>query len=378
MPAKGSNSSSAAAGGRVGADQADAATRAAGAFGIATPVEITRHGSGNINDSYRLIARDGGDYLLQRINQAVFVHPQRIAHNLERLYTARPDRLPEILRTADRGLLHRDAAGEFWRLYRFVSESRHMDTAATPQLAHEAGRAFGAFLNETRSLAINEFEQTLPGFHDLRARLRAFARALAEDSCDRARHARSACDEIERFAGLADLAFPRHRITHNDCKISNVLFDAHSARALCVVDLDTVMPGAAGLDFGDLVRSAAAHTDESETDVSRIGLDLARVEAIASGYCASAALTSTETDTLIDGILHVTFMLAVRFLTDYLDGDRYFRTAHADHNLDRARNQLALLRDMDRRRLALSRIVAAAANAPQRTGTRLVAAHRHR
>ena len=339
------------------AQSRSAAAQAAAAFCIGAPARITRYGAGNINDSYRLTAHDGGDYLLQRINQAVFVHPERIARNLERLYAAQPDRLPKILRAADGGLLHRDADGAFWRLYRFVPASRHMDTAATPEIAREAGRAFGAFLHETRTLPPDDFEDTVAGFHDLRARLSAFDRALDADVRARARHAQDACAVIERFSGLAAIEFPRDRIAHNDCKISNVLFDADKPRALCVVDLDTVMPGAAGLDFGDLVRSAAARTDENETDTSRIGLDLARVEAIASGYCATATLTGPEKDTLVDGILYVTFMLAVRFLTDYLDGDRYFRTAYSDHNLDRARNQLALLHYMDGQRLELARTV---------------------
>ncbi len=338
-----------------------AAGQAAGAFGIGAPARIARYGAGNINDSYRLTARDGGDYLLQRINQAVFVHPERIARNLERLYAARPDRLPKILRAADGELLHRDADGGFWRLYRFISGSRHVDTAATPEIARAAGRAFGAFLDETRGLRPSDFEDTVAGFHDLPARLGAFERALDADFRNRARLAQDACAAIERHSGLAAVEFPRNRIAHNDCKISNVLFDANSPRALCVVDLDTVMPGAAGFDFGDLARSAAARTDENETDASRIGLDLARVEAVARGFCATASLTPAEEDTLVDGILQVTFMLAVRFLTDYLEGDGYFRTAYADHNLDRARNQLALLRDMDGQRSALERIVGTAA-----------------
>ena len=335
----------------------DAAAQAAAGFDIGVPDRIDRYGSGNINDSYRLIAQDGGDYLLQRINRTVFAHPDRIAHNLERLYAAQPSRLPEILRTRDGFLLHGDGDGEYWRLYRFVSGSRHMDTAATPEIAREAGRAFGAFLHETRNFPTDAFEETLPDFLDLSARMQAFDQALAADACNRAGHAGEAMAEVDRSSHIAAVEFPRDRIAHNDCKISNVLFDAATPRALCVVDLDTVMPGAAGFDFGDLVRSAAARTDENETDPSRIGLDLARVEAIASGYCPTADLTSAERDTLVDGILYVTYMLAVRFLTDYLEGDRYFRTAYPEHNLDRASNQLALLRDIQDQRLALSRIV---------------------
>lgn len=346
---------------RGAVDSIEAAAQAAGAFGIGAPARVTRYGTGNINDSYRLSSRDGGDYLLQRINKAVFVHPERIARNLERLYAARPDRLPEILRAADGELLHRDAQGGFWRLYRFVSGSRHVDTAATPEMAREAGRAFGSFLYETRGLRPDDFEDTVPGFHDLAARLGTLERALGADVRDRARHVRDACAAIERHSGLAAVEFPRNRIAHNDCKISNVLFEADGHRALCVVDLDTVMPGAAGFDFGDLVRSAASRTDENETDASRIGLDPARAKAIVSGFCEATALTPWEKETLVDGILHVTFMLAVRFLTDYLEGDRYFRIAYADHNLDRARNQLALLRDMDGQRPALARMIRTAA-----------------
>ena len=375
MAAPSNNRLSDSADSHAGIDRIEAATRdaqlhdaarVASAFGIGAPARISRYGTGNINDSYRLSARDGGDYLLQRINQAVFVHPERIARNLERLYAARPDRLPEILRAADGGLLHRDTDGAFWRLYRFVSASRHMDTAATPEIAREAGRAFGAFLHETRTLRPDDFEDTVAGFHDLPARLGAFEHALGVDAHGRARHAQDACDAIERFSGLGAVELPRDRIAHNDCKISNVLFEADGPRALCVVDLDTVMPGAAGFEFGDLVRSAAARTDENETDASRIGLDLARVEAITSGFCPMAALTPAEKDTLVDGLLSVTFMLAVRFLTDHLEGDTYFLTAYADHNLDRARNQLALLRDMDGQRLALSRTIRTAAKGEAR------------
>lgn len=342
-------------------DSIAAAAQAAGVFGIGAPARIAPYGTGNINDSYRLSSRDGGDYLLQRINQAVFVHPDRIARNLERLYAARPHRLPAILRATDGELLHRDTDGEFWRLYRFVSGSRHVDTAATPEIAREAGRAFGSFLDETRSLRSDDFEDTVPGFHDLPGRLDALESAVGADMRGRVRHAQDACLAIERHSGLAAIQIPRDRIAHNDCKISNVLFAADRPRALCVVDLDTVMPGAAGFDFGDLVRSAAARTDENETDASRIGLDLSRAEAIASGFCETTALTPSEKETLADGILYVTFMLAVRFLTDYLEGDRYFRTAYADHNLDRARNQLALLRDIERQRPALARVITAAA-----------------
>jgi len=361
MTAPGDSRLTDAADKRSGTESMEAAVRAAGSFGIAPPHRITRYGSGNINESYRLIAGDGGDYLLQRINRAVFVHPERIAHNLERLYAARPDRLPEILRTKDGGLLHRDADGESWRLYRFVSRSRHMDTAATPEIARESGRAFGTFLSETRGLATDAFEDTLPGFHDLPSRMGAFGRALSADNHGRAERAQEACDQAERFCHVAAIEFPRDRVAHNDCKISNVLFDANAPRALCVVDLDTVMPGAAGLDFGDLVRSAAARTSEDETDAAQIGIDLARAQAIASGFCTAAALTPAERETLVDGVLYITFMLAVRFLTDYLEGDGYFRTAYPDHNLDRARNQFALLRDLDDKRLDLATAIRSAA-----------------
>ena len=357
--APGDNRSSSSAD-RGARDGIEAATQAAGAFGIDAPARITPYGTGNINDSFRLSSHDGGDYLLQRINQAVFVHPDRIARNLERLYAAQPHRLPEILRAADGELLHRDTEGEFWRLYRFVSGSRHVDTATTPEIAREAGRAFGTFLDETRNLRPDDFEDTLPGFHDLSARLNTLERALGADIRGRVRYAQDACLAIERHSELAAIQFPRNRIAHNDCKISNVLFAADGPRALCVVDLDTVMPGAAGFDFGDLVRSAAARTDENETEASRIGLDLARAGAIASGFCETTTLTPGEGETLVDGILYVTFMLAVRFLTDYLKGDSYFRTAYADHNLDRARNQLALLRDMEGQRPALARMIRAA------------------
>lgn len=338
----------------------NAAARASGAFDIAVAGRITRYGSGNINDSFRLIGQDGGDYLLQRINQSVFVHPERIARNLERLYAARPDRLPEILRATDGELLHRDADGEFWRLYRFVSGSRHMNTVATPEAACEAGRAFGAFLDETRGLDTDAFEDTVTGFHDLPGRMGAFRRAQSADTRGRMNRAQESCTYAERFSHLAAIEFPRDRIAHNDCKISNVLFDANTSRALCVVDLDTVMPGAAGLDFGDLIRSAAARTREDETEMSLIGIDPARAEAVARGFCSAAGLTPAERETLIDGVLYITFMLAVRFLTDYLEGDGYFRTDYPEHNLDRARNQFALLQDLHKRRLELATIIRAA------------------
>ena len=337
----------------------DAAAQAAAGFDIGVPDRIDRYGSGNINDSYRLIAQDGGDYLLQRINRTVFAHPDRIAHNLERLYAAQPSRLPEILRTRDGFLLHGDGDGEYWRLYRFVSGSRHMDAAATPEIAREAGRAFGAFLHETRNFPTDAFEETLPDFLDLSARMQAFDQALAADACNRAGHAGEAMAEVDRSSHIAAVEFPRDRIAHNDCKISNVLFrcrDATPRFAWSTWTPSCLAPPASISETSSALRGREPTRTKPIRHASV--LDLARVEAIASGYCPSADLTSAERDTLVDGILYVTYMLAVRFLTDYLEGGTGTSArAYPEHNLDRASNQLALLRDIQGQRLALSRIV---------------------
>jgi hypothetical protein len=234
-------------------------------------------------------------------------------------------------------------------MYDYVPDTRTHDVAADAVMAGEAARGFGAFVRALGALPTGAVGEVIPGFHDPARRYENFRRALADNRVGRA----SICyDECRRASAFAELvgtwqSLTAHglplRIVHNDCKLNNILFDI-DGRAVCVIDLDTVMPGSPLFDFGDLVRTLVNPVAEDSTEIERIEVRADMFTAVARGYldgCGSL-LTPVERTSLVFGARMVTGMLALRFLTDYLDGDRYFRIERPLHNLERARNQLAL------------------------------------
>jgi hypothetical protein len=328
--------------------------------------EVEAHPGGHINDSYRLTVEqeDGttGLFLLQRLNGQVFPDPALVMENIRRVTvhlaaSLQSENVPDagrrvltLVPAADGHPLVTDRNGDCWRLYPFIENTRSVLSVSTPAQAEEGGRAFGRFQRQLADLPGPRLGETIAGFHDTLLRFAALERAVSEDPCGRAEAAR---EEIE-YAMVRRAAAPLlleagragripERVVHNDAKISNVLFDRNSGEGLCVVDLDTVMPGLALYDFGDMVRTMTSPVAEDEADPARAGVSLPLFEALAGGYLAEMGplLVPEERDLLVTSGQLITLEIGVRFLTDFLSGDTYFRTARPDHNLLRCRAQFA-------------------------------------
>jgi len=362
--------------------QADAAATVA-CFAVAGRLlALTPHTSGLINHSW-VATFEGPEarhrYLLQQINRHVFHHPDEVMENMERvtrqvaLRLSRegvPDagrRVLSLVPTREGSPCHVDAAGETWRLVPWIEGTRATEHAASEGEARETARAFGRFLAQLQDLPGPPLHETIPGFHDTEARLAAFERALAADRASRVASCRAEIEALLERRPLAKaLSEPAARgeipvrPTHNDAKIANVLFDEATGEALCVVDLDTVMPGLSLHDFGDLARSAVSDSEEDERDLSRVSVRVPVFAALAKGFVEGAgeALSPAERALLVTGAEVIVYEQAIRFLGDHLDGDRYYRTTRPGHNLDRARTQVRLLQGLEAADPQLRRIAA--------------------
>lgn len=343
-------------------------------------VDIAPHGNGHINHSYRVVCDTGVKYLLQRINTDIFQRPEQLmanviavtAHVAAKVAERGGDVTREVLTlvpTRAGEYFHVDAQGEYWRAYNFVTDACSFDLADDPNLLEESGRAFGAFQRDLADFPAAELAETIPNFHNTAARLQTFKDAIAADSCGRAAEVEQEISHYLRYAHIAELftgadALPL-RVTHNDTKLNNVMFDRTSRKAICVVDLDTVMPGLAVHDFGDAIRFGAATALEDERDLSKMSCSSQLFRAYTQGFLDGVAgqLSEREIRALVDGAKQMTFECGIRFLTDYLQGDSYFRTTRKGHNLDRARTQLALLDSIDAQTSELEAIVERCAQA---------------
>lgn len=297
-------------------------------------------------------------WLLQQVNRRVFPEPEAVMRNIELVLAgaaALPGAgiaLPTLLRTpAGDGWVH-DDAGELWRLWEVLPNARSTAKVTGARDAREAGYAFGAFARLATTLDESRLAETIPGFHDTPARLAAFESSIARNVSGRADRAREEIALALRYRALAPLLtaplqaglVPR-RVAHNDAKVANVLFDAGTGHAIMVIDLDTVMPGTPLFDFGDLVRSSVSMAAEDTTALHEVEARPELYRALREGYLEGTGglLSPAELDLLEPAGRVITWEQALRFLTDYLDGDVYFSTNHRDHNLERARVQLALL-----------------------------------
>lgn len=355
-------------------------------------LEARPFGSGHINETYVATFLDGdrlARFVFQRLNLHVFPDPDGVMENIARVLAhlrgkleaaGLPDaerRAPRLLSTREGALYHRAAEGGCWRVYTLIEGARSYDVADSPARAYEAARAFGAFLCDLSDLPPPRLHETLPRFHHTPTHLARLEEVVERDPRNRASGARR---EIEAFLGdpkrralarsLADLqesgALPE-RVIHNDTKLNNVLFDGETGRALCVVDLDTVMPGLSLHDFGDMVRTSTSPRPEDETDLARIEARPEIFEALVRGYLAPlrGVLTRAEIDQLVPAGQVITLECASRFLADYLAGDVYFRTHRPEQNLERCRAQLALLRSLEEREELLRAIAERVEHEPE-------------
>jgi len=336
--------------------------------------------SGNINTTYYVVCQDGTeqkDYLVQRVNSYVFKEPEKVMHNIElvtehirkqneaRGITGRRTRLHFHHTEEGRNFLVLNE-GEFWRLSNFIEDSLSFDIADDPKVLRMSGKAFGKFVRQLASFDASKLYETIPHFHDTRQRLETFFAHVEEDEYGR-------CGEVEeeialirdarefacRLNEMLDRGELPLRVTHNDTKTNNVLFDKETLEPVVVIDLDTVMPGLAAHDFGDTIRFAANTAAEDEADLSKVSLDLEMYRAFTEGYLTEMGewLTPEETESLALGAATITLELAVRFLDDYITGDKYFKTLYPGHNLVRAKCQLALYKDMMRKMDQMQSIV---------------------
>ncbi|MDE3062934.1 MAG: aminoglycoside phosphotransferase family protein [Acidobacteriota bacterium] len=336
-----------------------------------------RWGSGHIQESYCVECNADGAprrYLLQRINQAVFHDVPALMENIRRVtehvaehVKGQPDAERRVLRlvaTHDRRLWHEEPGGACWRAYQMIQGTWSFEAVESPEQAFEAARAFGEFQAMLADLPPPRLAETIPDFHNTPKRLAALEQTVAQDAVGRVA---SAQVEIEFALARRELAavlvqggLPE-RIVHNDTKLSNVLFDEASGRALCVIDLDTVMPGMAPCDFGDMARTATCSAAEDERDLTKVAMQLPLFEALLRGYVSAASgfLTHGETAVLGAAGKVITYEQGIRFLTDYLAGDRYYRVHREGQNLDRCRTQFALLASMEHQEAAMERLVRA-------------------
>lgn len=261
-----------------------------------------------------------------------------------------------LIPAKDGRFFYLDPAGEYWRTYLFIEDAVTYERMESPALARKAGAAIGAFqrqLSDYRGPALHE---TIPDFHNMHSRYDQLDHAVAHDVAGRLAEVRAELAFLEANRargmilsdGLARGTLPRG-ITHNDTKLNNILFDAATGNALCIIDLDTVMPGTVLFDTGDLIRTAANTACEDEPDLSKVRFDTSLFAALIDGYLSTASsfLTPAEKSLIAESGRVLTQIMAVRFLTDYLNGDRYYKISRPTHNLDRARSQIALIRSMD-------------------------------
>jgi thiamine kinase-like enzyme len=341
-----------------------------GDFSNATP-----YGSGHINDTYcAIFDRSGAPlrFILQRINTGIFKNPAALMENIQRVTShlaaqqdGQPDSMQRVLNlipTHDGRAWHQDAEGNGWRVYRFIESARTYDTVASTRQAYEAAKAFGQFQKMLVDLPAPRLYDTIPDFHHTPKRFAAFERALAADAANRAVHAKAEIDFALAHQSLAnvliDASLPE-RVTHNDTKFNNVMFADTTGEGICVVDLDTVMPGLALYDFGDMVRTATSPVDEDERDLSKVGLQFPMYEALARGYLETAGgfLTDAEKQHLVFAGKLITFEQGIRFLADYLSGDTYYKVHREGHNLDRCRTQFKLIESMEQQEEKMNRVI---------------------
>ena len=344
-------------------------------------VAVKRLGGGHINDSWRVTTATGSEkqqYLLQRINDRVFPHPELVMENIDRVTVHTSAALEReaiadscrrtltLVRTRTGAHSHVDESGSYWRVFLFVERTVSHERATSPDLAYQAARTFGEFQRILHDLPGPRLHETIRSFHDTPQRVAALERAIAADAHNRCDEARPEIELALSFRALAPALLAAHdrgeipeRVVHNDAKISNVLFDVNTDEGLCIVDLDTVMPGLALYDFGDMARSMATRAAEDETDLSAVTVEPDLFEGVARGYLDGTRdlLARAERDLLVTAARVITFEQGVRFLTDFLDGDRYYGVARPNHNLERCRTQLALLVAMTRAEAELSKLI---------------------
>ncbi len=345
-----------------------------------TLVGAVRYGQGHINDTFCVLCQPKeGDcvrYILQGLSSAAFPHPEELMENFIGVTSYLRGRIIEnggdparetlsLVNTKGGKPYYVDSNGKVWRLTPFI-EGTDCYQSATPELFEASARAFGRFQYQLRDFPASTLHEPIANFHNTEDRLQKFLDALEADKHGRAEGVQAEIDFVMArkadcsvaMQALRDGILPL-RVTHNDTKLNNILIDRQTGEGICVIDLDTTMPGLSINDFGDSIRFGANHSKEDEKDLSKVNFDIELYEAYTRGFLegAQGGLTAAELDYLPWGARLMTLECGIRFLTDYLDGDRYFRTHYEGQNLDRCRTQFKLVSDMEAQFDAMKAIV---------------------
>jgi hypothetical protein len=333
-------------------------------------------GSGHIHDTYR-IRTDKDDYILQRINNKIFRNIPQLQNNIERVTVHLRNKLKQIpgadvrreclqLISSNEGKSWiEDGFGNFWRMFFFIPDHRSYNIVDSPAKAYEGGKAIGRFQAMLADMPGDPLYETIPFFHNIEKRLDTFLLKVNENPVGRLEEVREEVDQIlirgEEMKTILRLGEQNKipvRITHNDTKFNNILLDKND-RALCLIDLDTVMPGYVHYDFGDAIRSATNTSSEDEKDLTKVSMDIRLYKAYSEGFLSETrnTLNAVEKEYLAFAPKLITYTMAVRFLTDYIDGDNYYKIHYEKHNLQRARSQLQLVRSMEKQYVEMQEII---------------------
>ena len=342
--------------------------------------ECVPYGSGHINDTFRLtydVAGETKRYILQRMNKSIFTKPEELMENVSNVTSWLKKKILEnggdveretlnLVNDTDGSPYYKDSMGEYWRVYLFIENATSYDQVETEEDFYQSAVAFGHFQGLLADYPAETLHETIKDFHNTVDRFAKFKKAVAEDTCARAKEVeeeiRFVMDSENLAHTLCDLQAEGKlplRVTHNDTKLNNIMIDDETGKAICVIDLDTVMPGLSVNDFGDSIRFGASTGAEDEQDLSKISCDLHLYEVYVKGFIegCGGALTDLELDMLPMGAILMTFECGMRFLTDYLEGDHYFKIHREGHNLDRCRTQFKLVKDMEEKLPQMKAIV---------------------
>ncbi len=334
------------------------------------------YGEGHINETL-LIETTGARYILQRVNTHVFKNPEKLIENVvlvteflhNRIIADCGDPYRETLTlipTKDGEFFYKTEQGDFFRMYLFVTDAKSYQTIKNPEMFYRVAKAFGRFQKMLSSFPAEKLYETIPNFHNTVDRYRLFKEAINADIAGRRSQVQPEIDFVlereEEASKVLDAISGGDiplRVTHNDTKLNNVLIDDTTGEGVCVIDLDTVMPGSMLYDFGDSIRFGASTAAEDETDLSKVEMDLSLFEQYTKGYIEELndSFTQKEVELLAFSAKLMTLECGMRFLTDYLSGDTYFRVHRENHNLDRARTQLKLVADMEKKMDKMNEIV---------------------
>ncbi|WDE95802.1 aminoglycoside phosphotransferase family protein [Lentisphaera profundi] len=334
------------------------------------------YGGGHINDTFKVEMTTGDSttrYILQRINHLVFKRPDKMMDNIHRVTEHLRNKEHSafknpmyLIKTHDDEIFHHDPNGNYWRVYNFIEGALTYDIIESTEQAYQGAKAFGTFQCELSDLPGEDLYETIPDFHNTPKRYKDFEQATIEGITERINFAEdeiSQAKKLRKFApAITDLlaagSIP-HRVTHNDTKLNNVMLENETNIGVCVIDLDTLMTGSALYDFGDFIRTAGRIGAEDEKDLDKISFCHEMYEASLKGYLETAgeALNDVEKENLGISSIVITYEVGLRFLTDYLMGDTYFKTKHETHNLERARVQFKMAREIKKHLSQLNELV---------------------